>query len=292
MNEFWEWFVNFWNYGLFQVEEAWITPGKLTIALFAFIVGLMLSKIISRIIVARVLRGLKVGAGMSVVLSTLIHYTLVAAILLGALQFAGVPLTVFTIFGGALAIGIGFGSQHILANFISGLILLIERPVKPGDLVKVGDYSGMVVRVGARATLLTDYTGVTHLIPNSQLLESSVTNWHYDDDTVCAVTKVGAAYGTDTRIVEKLLLEVAQNHPQVSKEPAPVVLFEEFGSDSLNFELLVWIRARRVLERRKIESEIRHRINEIFNENGIVIAFPQRDVHLDSAKPIQVEVVK
>ncbi len=280
-----------WEHPLFNLDGASMTTGRLALGITALLVGLWLAQMLSRLAVARLLRRLHVPEGSAVVLRTVIHYCLVTAVLLVALHAAGVPLTAFTIFGGALAIGVGFGSQNILNNFISGLILIFERPIRPGDLVSLNGQVGVVSRIGARATVLTDYKGISHLIPNSHFLEQTVTNWHYNDELVCASISVGVAYGSDTQLVRKLMLEVAAAHPMVRSEPEPCVLFNDFASDALIFEVLLWIPARRVIERRRVESDIRFSLDAVFRERGVVIAFPQRDIHVDASTPIPVRMV-
>jgi potassium-dependent mechanosensitive channel len=291
MPDVWPHLLNLWNRQLIELDGSWLTPGRIIIGLSALLLGLWLARLLSRFAVGRLLRGLRVDAGASVMLRAVIHYALVMLVLCIALQSAGVPLTAFTIFGGAIAIGVGFGSQNILNNFISGLIILFERPIKQGDLVQIGSQIGIVSRIGARATLLTDYKGITHLIPNSHFLEQPVTNWHFSDDLVCASISVGVAYGSDTALVQRVMKEVAQRHPRTVAEPEPCVLFNDFASDALVFEVLLWTPARRVIERRRVESEIRFAIDTAFRENGIVIAFPQRDVHVDASTPIPVRMV-
>jgi len=280
-----------WNHPLIELDGSWITPGKIVIGVSVFLIGVWVARLVSRLAAKRLVASLHVAAGTASVLRTLINYCLVLVVVFIALQTAGVPLTAFTIFGGALAIGVGFGSQNILNNFISGLIILLERPVRPGDLIQISGQVGIVQRIGARATLLTDYKGIAHLVPNSHFLEQTVTNWHYTDDMVCASVMVGVAYGSDTDLVKRLLEQVATDHPKVGSTPAPRVLFNDFGNDALIFELLTWTAARRVIERRELESDLRFAIDASFRTHGISIAFPQRDVHLDATSPIPVRIV-
>jgi potassium-dependent mechanosensitive channel len=280
-----------WNHHLLELDGAWITPGRIIIGLAVFAFGLWIARLTSRILVSRLLKGLRIDSSTALILRTLAHYCLVVVVLFFAFQTAGIPLTAFTIFGGALAIGIGFGSQNILNNFISGLIMLLERPIKPGDLVQIGDRIGVVQKIGARATQLTDYRGISHLVPNSHFLEQAVTNWHYTDDLVCATLQVGVAYGSDVALVRQLLHQVATDNDAIVTNPEPQVLFNDFGNDALAFELLTWTHARRVIDRRKVESDLRFALDAAFRTHNICIAFPQRDVHIDTASPIPVRVM-
>ena len=291
MEVFWEYMSSFWYYQLFEIDGVWLTPGKIVIGLVVFAVGLYLASMISRLLVRKIVDNRNVSGAASAILQSFIHYGFVIIVCLIALQSAGVPITVFTIFGGALAIGIGFGSQNILNNFISGLILLFEKPMKSGDLIEIGSKTGVVQTIGARSTQLTDYRGVTHFIPNSHFLEQQVTNWHYNDDLICGVITIGVAYGSDVAMVKEVLLSIAKEEKRVVDSPIPHVLFRDFGNDALIFELLIWTTAKSSLDRKTIESDLRFSVDAAFNERGIVIAFPQRDVHLDVQSPIPVNVI-
>jgi small-conductance mechanosensitive channel len=200
-------------------------------------------------------------------------------------------MTVFSFLGGALAIGAGFGSQNIVNNFISGLILLAERPIRVGDVIQLDAWTGTVTQIGARSTKIQ--TGMNHeiIVPNSKLLETSVVNWTLSDDTVGCLVSVGAAYGSPTREVERLLSLAAAEHPNVLKEPAPQVMFKDFAADSLVFELRFWVNLR-ATNKGEIESDLRFRIEELLSDRGIVIAYPQRDVHLNVLRPVEVRLTQ
>ena len=190
-----------------------------------------------------------------------------------------------------LAIGVGFGSQNVVNNFISGLILLAERPIKLGDLVEMEGVYGNVERIGLRSTRVRTGDNVHIIVPNALFLENKVINWTHRDPKVRITITVGIEYGSPTREAERLMKEALANHAQVLAKPGPAVLFRDFGDDALIFEIRFWIHMRTMMERLQIESDIRFRIDEVFREAGIVIAFPQRDVHLDTAKPLDVRVV-
>jgi len=207
-----------------------------------------------------------------------------------SLQIAGVPLTVFTIFGGAIALGIGFGSQNVINNFISGLILLIERPIQVNDLVTVQGETGKIVNIGARATRIESYVGTTFIVPNSALLENSVINWNLPTKKLRIIIKVGVAYGSDTSLVKELLESLLKDHVRVLESTENRVLFVDFADSSLNFEIHFWISPRSVLDRRQIESDLRFRIDELFRENNIRIPFPQRDFNFNPDQPISIQI--
>lgn len=225
-------------------------------------------------------------------LSSAVFYTLVIILTLFTLRLLNVPITIFTVLGGALAIGVGFGSQNIVNNFISGLVLLTERPVRVNDYIEMEDLSGVVERIGGRATILRSSENTYYVVPNSFFLEKSVMNWTLSDDVIRANVKVGVAYGSPVRKVEELLHQAVRRHPLVLKDPEPIVLFSNFGDNALEFEVLYWAHVRTLLQRRKISSEIRFSIDELFRESKIIIAFPQRDIHLDTLKPLQIEMMK
>jgi potassium-dependent mechanosensitive channel len=202
-----------------------------------------------------------------------------------------IPLTIFAFMGGALAIGAGFGMQNLLKNLISGLMLLFERPFRPGDVVEVGGIRGRIMDIGVRSSHILDANGIETLIPNSTFIEQNVTNWTLSSKSVRIVINVGIAYGSPVKEVNILLLEVADRHGLVLKEPVPQVLFEDFGSDALIFGLYVWVIINPDISWKTIASDLRYMISKTLAENGIVIAFPQRDIHLDTSRPLEVRVL-
>lgn len=197
------------------------------------------------------------------------------------LEMLSVPLTAFAFISGAVAIGVGFGAQNIINNFISGWILMWERPIKIGDFLELNEARGTVEAINTRSTRIRRVDGVHMLIPNSQLLETTVVNWTLMDNLVRTAVRVGVAYGSDVRKVEALLYEAAREHPDILEKPAPLVVFDDFGDSSLVFELNVWVEALAERGLRMIRSDLRFRVDALFSEQGIVIAFPQRDLHLD-----------
>jgi small-conductance mechanosensitive channel len=280
-----------WNYPLTGSEPEPITLGKVVGALVIFVIGWLLARTIARLLGARVFPGLKMEAGAAAAFESLAFYVLLLVVFLTALRMVQIPLTAFAVVGGALAIGVGFGSQTVVNNFISGIILLAERPIKRGDLVDVGGVFGNIEQIGLRSTRVRTGDNIHIIVPNASFLETNVVNWTLSDARVRLNIPVGVAYGSPTREVERLILEAVRDQPTVLREPAPVVLFVDFGDNALGFEARFWIEMRTVLARLRTESEIRFRIDELFREAGITIAFPQRDVHLDSLSPVEVRLV-
>ena len=186
----------------------------------------------------------------------------------------------------AMGVGIGFGLQEIVANFISGIIILFERPVRVGDIISAGGAEGVVKQIKPRATIIETFDRKEHLIPNKELITGQVVNWTLSDAAVRIVISVGVAYGSDIRKAMALMLEASKGADNVLKDPEPRVSFEDFGDNSL----VLWLRCYVSEDRIGTWTELRTIINEKFDEAGIVIAFPQRDVHLDTLEPLQLEI--
>lgn len=287
----WDWTAAVWSYEVGTVEDRPITVSKIVVGIVILLLGAMLSRIFCSALARRLFPRMGLEEGAAEALRSLLYYAFLLGFALLALKIVNVPLTAFTILGGALAIGVGFGSQNIINNFISGLILLVERPIKIGDLIQVEDLIGTVERIGPRSTRVRSPANMDIIVPNSEFLEKNVINWTLSDDRHRTFVAVGVVYGSPTRDVANLIRRAVEEHGKVLEKPEPIVLFTDFGDNSLNFEVHFWIHMRRMMDRRIIESDIRYRIDGLFREAGIVIAFPQRDVHLDSHKPIEVKVV-
>jgi len=281
-----------WNYELVASEPEPITPGKILGALVIFLIGWLLARQISRLMGSRLFPRLRVEEGAAQAFQSLVFYFLVLVAVLTALRMVQIPLTAFAVVGGALAIGVGFGSQNVVNNFISGIILLAERPIKRGDLIELGGVYGNVESIGLRSTRVRTGDNVHIIVPNAAFLESNVVNWTHSDRRVRLTIAVGIAYGSPTREAERLIQQAVHDQPEVLAQPPPVVLFCDFGDNALGFEARFWIEMRTVLQRLQVESAVRFRIDEMFREAGITIAFPQRDVHLDTLSPVEVRLVE
>jgi small-conductance mechanosensitive channel len=262
------------------------------IALLVLLVGIPIARAVTRKISHRLFKQIGLEPGAAAAFQTLAFYVVVVFLAVFALWVSEIPITVFALAGGAIAIGVGFGSQNIVNNFISGLILLAERPIKVGDLIEVGNTFGEVESIGARSTKIRSSDNFHIIVPNSAFLEKNVINWTHSDDLVRVRVRVGVAYGSPTRQVEELILKAISKIDQIVVPPQPIVLFDDFGDSALNFEALFWILMKRPMDRRKALSDARYRIDELFRENDIVIAFPQRDVHLDAGAPLQVRLLE
>lgn len=280
-----------WTYEITAVDDAPITVGSLVVALILAGFGLWASRRGSTLVGRVAAERFRLDPGAVHALQTLSFYVLLVSFTLFALRAVHFPLTAFTVVGGALAIGIGFGSQNVMNNFISGLILMLERPVRARDVIEVDGNHGTIEKIGARSTQIRSTDGRHIVVPNSFFLESNVVNWTLSDDLIRTSVEVGVIYGSPTRLVEQLIRRVVDEEERVIKAPEPIILFEQFGDNSLGFEVHFWVRARSPMEVRTVQSRVRFRIDDLFREHHLTIAFPQRDVHVDSVAPIEVRVV-
>lgn len=260
--------------------DARLTVGQVLLALTAILGGLLFARLLERLVSAR-MRAMAVGPDMVQLVRRLLFYGLMAMVVLTALAILGIPLTAFAFVSGAIAIGVGFGAQNIINNFISGWILMGERPIRIGDFIEIGDARGRVEAINNRSTRIRRTDGVHMLVPNSTLLESTVINWTLMDQRMRSSVRVGVAYGSPVHRVRDILLEVCAGHPKVLGQPAPVALFEDFGDNALLFEVYFWSEASSAMEIRTLCSDLRFAIETAFAEADVVVAFPQRDVHLD-----------
>ena len=285
-----QWLTTCWNYEITSIDDSPITVSKVIRGLILLLAGYYLARTQSRLLGHRILPRFGLNESACMAFQSVAFYLMLACTGFVALELIHLPLTVFTFMGGAVAIGVGFGSQNVLNNFMSGLILLAERPIRVGDLIDIDGLTGTIEHVGARSTRVKTGSNLEIIVPNSKFLENNVTNWTLSDAKIRMSVQVGVAYGSSTSQVSRLLEQVVTEHDRILKHPAPVVLFKEFGDNSLNFEAHFWIHLRTEMEGRIVQSEVRHAIDCQFEQEGIVIAFPQRDVHLDMSSPLEVNL--
>jgi small-conductance mechanosensitive channel len=220
-----------------------------------------------------------------------ILFALTAILVVFALVSASIPLTVFAFLGGALAIAAGFGLQTLLKNLVSGIMLLVERPLRLGDLVDVDGIRGRVTEIGIRASTILSADGIESLVPNSTFVENKVTNWTYTSPKARQTIAIGVAYGTPLRKAADAMEGVLARHGHVLKEPAPQVYLDDFADSAIGFVLTYWVEMTMTNDARRIKSDLLHMLDRALAEAGIVIPFPQQDVHLDATKPLRVEMV-
>jgi potassium efflux system protein len=284
-------FSEFMNTELFVIDEHLIRVRQLLIVLIVLFGGLLLLKQGIRLFRKRVLPKTTLKPNEAVALTKILYYFGVLLILLFCMHLMHLPITAFAFLGGALAIGVGFGAQNLLNNFISGFIIMAERPIRLGDLIEIEGNFAKVENIGPRSTRIRTGDNIHILVPNSHFLEKSIVNWTLSDQKVRAHVTIGVTYGSPVREVERLLVKVAKESEKVLREPEPFVLFRDFGDNALVFSLYFWVSMETMMERLLLESNIRFRIDDLFRKAGIVIAFPQRDVHLETSKPLQLRVV-
>jgi small-conductance mechanosensitive channel len=291
-----------WNFELFAVEDTTVadgqsitisrgvTVGKSVGAVLLFLLGYWAIAAVARRIEKRVVAR---GFDAPRVRTTKRWVLALSAFLLAllTLNLAHIPFTVFAFLGGALAIGVGFGTQTIIKNFISGMLVLMERQVQVGDIIEVDHVTGTVTEVNLRSSTVRGFDGVETIVPNSALIENKVTNWTHSDRKVRRVLKIGVAYGSPVREVADILEECAKRHGLVLGDPAPQVIFEDFGDNALVFALYLWVDLGPTVNSLQVMSDLRFMIEKRFGEAGIVVAYPQRDVHFDAATPLRVEMV-
>ena len=281
-----------WTLILRLLEQPLITLGPASVTALGIgkllaLVGLVIigEHLIRRYVFMRVLRRTRLNPSMQLAMSKVGGYLFVALGLYIALKAVGIDLSSLAVVAGALGVGLGFGLQTIISNFVSGIIILAERPIQIGDRIEVGEIAGEVREINLRATTVVTNDNISIIVPNSHFVSETVTNWSHGDPRVQIRVPVGVAYGSDIDKVKHALLEVAKTNPKVLTDPAPTVFFDGFGDSSLNFELGVWT-AEMISAPRRFRSEINYAIDAAFRKYDIQIPFPQRDLHLRSGNVV------
>jgi len=268
------------NWVLFRLGDVSITVGQVVVVSITIVLVLALAGWLIRK-VSQKLHGGGRDANQVQLINRLMWVMVLAVLFFSALSMLNVPLGAFAFISGAIAIGVGFGAQNVINNFISGWILMGERPIRIGDLLEINGALGTVEAINTRSTLIKRLDGVRIVIPNSHLLENVVVNWNLGGDDVRTQVGVGVVYGSPVRKVAELIEQAVREQEDVLTDPTPRVLFQEFADSALLFEGIFWSHLRPGRDLRRLRSEIRFRIDELFRENDIIIAFPQRDVHVD-----------
>ncbi|MGB0452972.1 MAG: mechanosensitive ion channel family protein [Bacteriovoracaceae bacterium] len=253
-------------------------------SIFAAIVFFYFSSVVSKYsqkITRRFLEGRPIDKGVKGSIVKIVGHVAQVIGILVALDMIGINLSSLVAIGGVLAVGIGFGLQNITQNFISGLIILFERPIKNGDLVEVDGVVGRVTEIGSRSTTVTTRDDVSIIVPNSKFISERVVNDSFSGERRRFRVSVGVAYGSEVEKVRSLLIEVASSHGKVLNSPRPEVFFQDFADSSLNFDLNVWIQDLWASE--QILSDLRFSIDKAFRDGHVEIPFPQRDLHIKSS---------
>jgi small-conductance mechanosensitive channel len=265
---------------MFTISGQAFTLGQILVFPVVLIAGYLtirwMAMLISTSLIAREIR-----ADLVHLISRIFYVVAMSILAITTLDLLNVPLTAFAFVSGAIAIGVGFGAQNIINNFISGWILMWEQPIRIGDFLEIDGAFGTVDSINTRSTLIRRTDGVHMLVPNSALLENTVVNWTLIDKLARTFVRVGVAYGSPVKRVSELIQQAADEHKHVHNEPSPLVIFDDFADSSLVFVLYFWVNATGERDLRVIRSDLRFRIVELFEENDIVISFPQQDVHID-----------
>jgi len=279
INEIFTSIVDFLSVPVFSLGGSNITLWTLVYLTILFLLLYFVTTRLFKYVVYKFLSKSKIDLGVRVAIGSILKYLILTIGFIVIIQTVGINLSSLTILLGALGVGIGFGLQNVTNNFVSGIIILFERPIKVGDRIDVAGVSGNVIKISMRATTISTNDNVSIIVPNSEFISSTVINWSHTDRNVRFNFPVGVSYKEDPEKIKKLLLEVAGENEGVLKNPSPDVLFDNYGDSSLNFNLRVW--TSRYIDRPGVlKSQLYYEIFKRFKEAGVEIPFPQRDVHI------------
>ena len=291
-----------WNFEMFAVEDSSVIDGKtvtvtygVTIgksigALLLFILGYWLFSLLARRAQQVMVSRFGVNPQMASVIRRWIMISLAVVLIVFVLNLARIPLTVFAFMGGALVIGVGFGTQTIIKNVISGIIILFERKIRVGDIIAIGGTTGHVTAVDLRASTVRGFDGVEALVPNSTFLEQQVVNWTYSNSRKRREIRIGIAYGSPVRDAADVVLGCAVEHGQVLKDPPPEVYLEDFSDNAIVLVLVFWVELGEKTNSRRVDSDLRFMMEKRLTAAGIAIPFPQRDIRLSVADALPVRM--
>lgn len=272
-------FIKILNVPLFSVGKSTITIWTFSYLSVLLVILYYVTIKLNKIIVYKVLAKSKIDLGVRVAVGTIIRYTVLTVGFIVIIQTMGINLNSITVLLGALGVGIGFGLQNITNNFVSGLIILFERPIKVGDRIELGKVTGDVTMISMRATTVLTNDNISIIVPNSEFISSTVINWSHTDKLVRFKFPVGVSYDEDPENIKHILIELAEKNPGVMKEPKPDVLFTEYGDNALMFNLNVWTDDYSD-KPGMLKSQLYFAIFKKFKELGVKIPFPQRDLYI------------
>jgi small-conductance mechanosensitive channel len=272
---------NFLSIQLIDIGNTSITLWTLLYFIFLAWLLFFITARLRKWIIYKVFSKSKVDLGVRLAVGTIIRYGILILGLIIVVQTVGINLSTITILAGALGVGIGFGLQNVTNNFVSGIIILFERPIKVGDRIQVGEVFGDVMKISMRATMVLTNDNISVIVPNSEFISSTVINWSHNDRNVRFSIPLGVSYKEDPVKVKQILLEAADKEEGVLKNPKPDVFFKEFGESSINFSLEIWTSSY-ITTPGILKSKLYFEIFKQFREHNVEIPFPQRDLHINS----------
>ncbi|MEL7833202.1 mechanosensitive ion channel family protein [Fodinibius sp. Rm-B-1B1-1] len=286
-DEFFSYIRDILNFELFKMSESSVTVVSILVFLLLLTIFIGIGIFARRALQRRILKRLKVDSGTSYTLARITQYAIITIGVLVSFNFVGINLSSLTVIFGLLSVGIGFGLQNVTSNFISGLIILFERPISVGDRVMVNQIEGDITEINIRSTMVQTVNNISIVVPNSEFVSKDVINYSHGDPTYRLDISVGVSYGSDLDNVLKALREVADNNSNVMQNPEPEVFLNEFGDSSWNMQLRVWIPD--VKQYPKVRNELNQAIVRTFRKYGVEIPFPQRDLHVRSSVKLPID---
>ncbi|HDP80914.1 MAG TPA: mechanosensitive ion channel [Spirochaetes bacterium] len=284
MSEFLSWIIVFLKKPIISFGETELTILTLLYLIIIALLLVYLTTKVKNLIIYRLLSRSSIDIGVRIAVASIIRYIILTIGFIVILQTAGIDLSSVTVLFGALGVGIGFGLQNITNNFVSGLIILMERPIKVGDRIEVADIAGDVVNISMRSTTIITNDNISIIVPNSEFVSSTVVNWSHTDRNVRFNFDVGVSYREDPERIKALLLEIATEDEDVLKNPVPDVLFKEFADSAMVFTLRIWTRTY-IARPGVLKSRLYYEIHKKFRQHGVEIPFPQRDVYIKENPP-------
>ncbi|GAB3343456.1 mechanosensitive ion channel [Marivirga atlantica] len=266
---------------IFEVKGTDFTILTLFYIMIATVLLIFASKRLSNLLVSRILSRYIKDPGIEASIGTIFRYSLIVIGFITIFQTVGFDLSTLSLLAGALGVGIGFGLQNITNNFISGIIILFERPIKVGDRIEVGDINGDVQSISMRSTTVVTNDNISVIVPNSEFINSRVINWSHNDSIVRFKIPIGVSYNEDPQKVRQVVIDAADSISGILKEPKPDLWFDAYGDSSLNFNLIIWT-SEYTQRPNNLKSQVYYEVFKRFSENNIEIPFPQRDLHVRS----------